>query len=67
MTADAWVLPWMECPQAVASASRVVGMSVGELRHHVRRAGRPVHLHPSQRTLRSLDDLAGLIPSLGIA
>ncbi len=68
MTADARVLPWMECPQAVASASRVVGMSVGELRHRVRRelVGRSTCTHLND-TLRSLDDLAGLIPSLGIA
>ena len=66
MAAEARVLPWMECPEAVASAARVVGMPVGELRHRVRRelVGVSTCTHLND-TLRSLDDLAGLIPSLG--
>jgi Protein of unknown function (DUF2889) len=65
MAAEARVLPWMECPQAVASATRVVGMPVGELRNRVRRelVGRATCTHLND-TLRSLADLAGLIPLL---
>ncbi len=65
MAAQARVLPWMECPQAVASATRVVGMPVGELRNRVRRelVGRSTCTHLND-TLRSLADLADLIPLL---
>jgi hypothetical protein len=66
MTAQARVLPWMECPQAVASASRVAGMAIGELRGRVRRelVGVSTCTHLND-TLRSLDDVAVLIPVLG--
>lgn len=63
--AEARVLPWMECPQAVASASRVGGMAIGELRTRVRGelVGRSTCTHLNDM-LRSLDDLAVLIPVL---
>ncbi|MGH9081563.1 MAG: DUF2889 domain-containing protein [Acidimicrobiales bacterium] len=65
LEAEARVLPWMECPQAVASASRVAGMAVGELRTRVRRelVGRSTCTHLND-TLRSLDDLSVLIAEL---
>lgn len=65
MEAEARVLPWTECPQAVASATGVVGMSVGELRGRVRRelVGRSTCTHLNDM-LRSLDDLGVVIPML---
>ena len=65
MEAEARVLPWMECPGALASASRVEGMAVGDLRRRVRRelVGRSTCTHLND-TLRSLDDLAVLVPRL---
>jgi hypothetical protein len=68
MAAEARVLPWMECPQAVASASRVAGMAVGDLRTRVRRelVGRSTCTHLND-TLRSLDDVSVLISMLGEA
>ena len=65
VSARARVLPWTECPQAVASAGRVAGMAVGELRSRVRHelvgASTCTHLND---TLRSLDDVAILIAIL---
>ncbi len=63
--ARARVLPWMECPQAVASASRVAGMPLGELRGRVRRelVGVSTCTHLND-TLRSLDDVAVLVSIL---
>jgi len=62
MAAEAQVLPWMECPGAVASAGRVVGMETGELRTRVRReltgASTCTHLND---TLRSLGDVQVLV------
>ena len=44
------VLPWRECPQAIGSAGRIVGVRVVDLRPEVRtRARRPDHVHPPQR------------------
>jgi hypothetical protein len=65
LAAEARVLPWMECPQAVASASRVAGMALGELRTRVRHelVGRSTCTHLND-TLRSLDDVSVLIPVL---
>jgi hypothetical protein len=55
------VLPWIECPQAVASAGRLVGHRIGTLRELVRRELKGVttctHLND---LLRSLDDVAPL-------
>jgi hypothetical protein len=65
MAAEARVLPWMECPEAVASASRVAGMALGELRTRVRQelVGRSTCTHLND-TLRSLDDVSVLISVL---
>ncbi len=65
LAAEARVLPWMECPRALASAGRAVGMSLGELRTRVRRelVGRTTCTHLND-TLRSLDDVATLIAAL---
>jgi hypothetical protein len=60
--AAARVLPWQECPGAVASAARVNGMSIGELRTRVRTefVGVTTCTHLND-TLRSLGDLGALI------
>jgi len=66
MAAEARVLPWMECPGAVASAGRLVGMRLAELRTWVRRemtgASTCTHLND---TLRSLGDVPALMSVLG--
>jgi hypothetical protein len=65
MAAQARVLPWMECPGAVASASRLVGMPVAELRGWVRRemtgATTCTHLNDTLRSLADVTALAGLL------
>lgn len=63
--AEAHVLPWMECPGAVASAERLCGMSIGELRTRVRRefTGTSTCTHLND-TLRSLGDLEVLVGRL---
>jgi hypothetical protein len=62
--ARAHVLPWMECPGALASAHRVAGMPLTDLRPWVRReltgVGTCTHLND---TLRSLADVAVLLPA----
>lgn len=60
--ATARVLPWQECPGALASAGRVIGMTVGELRNRIRTefVGTSTCTHLND-TLRSLGDLAALI------
>jgi hypothetical protein len=65
MTAQARVLPWMECPGAVASAGRLAGMPLRELREQVRRelVGRTTCTHLND-TLRSLADLSVLVGKL---
>jgi hypothetical protein len=65
MAADARVLPWMECPGAVASTERLAGLPVDGLRTWVRRemtgASTCTHLND---TLRSLGDVATLVALL---
>jgi hypothetical protein len=65
ISAEAHVLPWMECPGALASAGRIVGMRTGELRARVRReltgASTCTHLND---TLRSLGDVEVLVAEL---
>ena len=65
MAAQARVLPWMECPGAVASATRLVGMPVAELRGWVRRemtgATTCTHLNDTLRSLADVTALAGLL------
>ena len=59
-------LPWPECPQAAASASRLVGQPVGELRDFVRQdlSGTTTCTHLND-LLRSLADVATLAAILG--
>ena len=63
--AQAHVLPWMECPGAVASAERLSGMPIAELRTRVRRefTGTSTCTHLND-TLRSLGDLQVLVAQL---
>jgi Protein of unknown function (DUF2889) len=62
--ARALVLPWAECPAAVASAERLQGTSFDDLRLRVRRelVGTASCTHLND-TLRSLADLGALLPS----
>jgi hypothetical protein len=61
VTAVAQVLPWLECPGAVASAQRIAGMELALLRPVVRKefVGRSTCTHLND-SLRSLADLATL-------
>lgn len=65
MAAVARVLPWTECPGAVASAGRLAGMALGDLRTQVRRelVGRTTCTHLND-TLRALADLPALAGAL---
>jgi len=57
----AHVLPWVECPGALASAQRVDGMELSELRSRVRKefVGRSTCTHLND-SLRSLADVTAL-------
>jgi len=59
--AEARVLPWLECPGAVASAGRVVGMPWAELRGYVRAAltgtSTCTHLNDALRSLAGVPHL----------
>ncbi|MGH9092969.1 MAG: DUF2889 domain-containing protein [Acidimicrobiales bacterium] len=70
MAARARVLPWTECPGAVASAGRLVGMALGDLRARVRQelVGRSTctHLNDTLRAMADLPALAGAL-SAGLA
>ena len=61
--ARAQVLPWMECPGALASAGRLSGMPVAELRNYVRREFKGTstctHLNDTLRSLGDVDVLVG--------
>ncbi|MFC5333392.1 DUF2889 domain-containing protein [Mycobacterium branderi] len=59
------VLPWQECPGAVASATRITGMKLGELHFRVRRelSGTSTCTHLND-LLRSIADAAALTPML---
>jgi hypothetical protein len=63
ITAEARVLPWVECPGAVASAARLVGTPVADLRTRVRAdfVGTSTCTHLND-TLRALADLHTLAP-----
>jgi hypothetical protein len=65
VTAQAQVLPWLECPGALASAQRIAGMELSQLRPTVRRefVGRSTCTHLND-TLRSLADIATLAREL---
>jgi len=60
------VLPWMECPQAAASAGRLAGMRLYGLRPGVRATlvGPSTCTHLND-TLRELEDVVALAPALG--
>jgi hypothetical protein len=62
------VLPWAECPQAAASAGRVVGMAVMGLRPQVRAEllGPSTCTHLND-TLREIEDVVALAELLPIA
>lgn len=64
--ATARVLPWVECPAAVASAGRLGGVRAAELRRHVRGefTGTSTCTHLNDQ-LRSLADVAALAALLG--
>ncbi len=63
--AEAHVLPWMECPGAVASAQRLSGMPIAELRTRVRQeftgSSTCTHLNDTLRSLGDLEVLVGQI------
>ena len=60
------VLPWQECPQAVASAGRLAGMAVLGLRPQVRAEllgpTTCTHLNDTLRELEDVVALAALLP-----
>lgn len=60
--AAARVLPWQECPGALASATRVVGMPINQLRNRIRTefVGVSTCTHLND-TLRCLGDIEALI------
>ena len=60
------VLPWVECPAAALSASRLVGVPVSGLRRHVRETflGTSTCTHLND-TLRSLEDIPALLRLAG--
>ncbi|MCB1282794.1 MAG: DUF2889 domain-containing protein [Microthrixaceae bacterium] len=64
LDAEARVLPWMECPSALASAQRCVGQRVGELRslvrHDFRGTSTCTHLNDTIRSLDSIATMGGL-------
>src|SRR5208283_1017945 len=57
------VLPWQECPGAVASAARITGMTLPQLHFRVRRElfGTSMCTHLND-LLRSVADAEALIP-----
>jgi hypothetical protein len=61
VAAKAQVLPWLECPRAVATADRVAGMELSSLRPVIPReiVGRSTCTHLND-SLRSLADIAAL-------
>jgi hypothetical protein len=65
LAARALVLPWMECPGALASAGRLVGRPFGGLRSTVRRefTGTSTCTHLNDM-LRSLSDVGALVGEL---
>ena len=67
VSARAHVLPWVECPAALASAQRVDGMDLAALRTRVRKefVGRSTCTHLND-SLRSLADVTALHLALGM-
>ena len=66
--ADARVLPWQECPGALASASRIEGMRIAQLRNRIRTdfVGTSTCTHLND-TLRCLGDIGALSAARGVA
>jgi hypothetical protein len=64
--AEARVLPWIECPAAIASAERLAGRSLGELRREVRTefVGTSTCTHLNDM-FRFLSDLLPLLETAG--
>lgn len=64
------VLPWVECPGAVASATRLVGHTLGDLRPHVRSTfvgtTTCTHLNDVLRGLSDIDVLLDGLPKTGV-
>jgi hypothetical protein len=62
VNADVRVLPWRECPGAIASATRVTGMSLSEMRGRIRGefVGTSTCTHLND-TLRAIGDLDALL------
>ncbi|MCV7282835.1 DUF2889 domain-containing protein [Mycolicibacterium flavescens] len=62
--AEVHVLPWQECPGAVGSAQRAVGMTLGEIRDRVRGefvgTSTCTHLNDTLRAIGDLDALFDL-------
>jgi hypothetical protein len=65
VAARAQVLPWVECPGAVASAERLAGMELSSLRRTIRQefVGRSTCTHLND-SLRSLADISALAREL---
>jgi Protein of unknown function (DUF2889) len=67
--AEVGVLPWVECPGAVASATRVVGTAPHDLRQRVRKTfvgtSTCTHLNDTLRALAALPHLADLVAGVG--
>jgi hypothetical protein len=65
--AEVGVLPWMECPGALASAGRVVGLPAAGLRQHVKEnfvgTSTCTHLNDALRALAAVPFLAGFVRS----
>ena len=64
VTANVQVLPWQECPGAIASAARVRGMTLSEMRERVRAefvgTSTCTHLNDTLRAIADLDALLDL-------
>jgi hypothetical protein len=63
-SADVRVLPWQECPGAIASATRIVGMTLAQMRDRIRGefvgTGTCTHLNDTLRAVADLDALLEL-------
>jgi len=70
LSARANVLPWVECPGALASVRRVDGMELSELRYRIRKefVGRSTctHLNDTLRSLGDVPTLAAVLAGGGV-
>ncbi|MDT5015616.1 MAG: hypothetical protein QOD39_1776 [Mycobacterium sp.] len=64
VSADVRVLPWQECPGAIGSAARVLGMTLSEMRGRIRGefvgTSTCTHLNDTLRAIADLDALLDL-------